>query len=122
MIGPSVAGLVVVGAGGGWAVAVDAASYLVAAACLARLRLPAPVRAAGTSMLRDLREGWSVFCSLSWVWTASLAFGLINFVQAGVWGVLGPVIAQDTWVPGPGGSCSARTPPDSWSARSSCTG
>jgi MFS family permease len=100
VIGPSVAGLVVVGAGGGWAVAVDAASYLVAAACLARLRLPAPVRAAGTSMLRDLREGWSVFCSLSWVWTASLAFGLINFVQAGVWGVLGPVIAQDTVGPG----------------------
>ena len=47
VLGPAVAGLVVVGAGGGWAVAVDAASYLIAAACLARLRLPAPVRAAG---------------------------------------------------------------------------
>ena len=96
IVGPSVAGLIVVGAGGGWAVAVDAASYLVAALCLARLRLPAPVRAAGASMLRDLREGWGVFRSLTWVWAGSLAFAGINFVQAGVWGVLGPVIAQDT--------------------------
>jgi hypothetical protein len=100
VLGPAVAGLVVVGAGGGWAVAVDAASYLIAATCLARLRLPARVRTAGGSMLRDLRDGWSVFCSLSWVWTASLAFGLINFVQAGAWGVLGPVIAQDSIGPG----------------------
>ena len=96
IVGPSVAGLIVVGAGGGWAVAVDAASYLVAALCLARLRLPAPVRAAGASMFRDLREGWGVFRSLTWVWAGSLAFAGINFVQAGVWGVLGPVIAQDT--------------------------
>jgi MFS family permease len=100
VLGPAMAGLVVVGAGGGWAVAVDAASYLIAAVCLARLRLPAPVRAAGASMLRDLRDGWSVFCSLSWVWTASVAFGLINFLQAGAWGVLGPVIAEDTIGPG----------------------
>jgi hypothetical protein len=100
VLGPAMAGLVVVGAGGGWAVAVDAASYLIAAACLARLRLPAPVRAAGASAVRDLREGWSVFTSLSWVWTASLAFGLINFLQAGAWGVLGPVLAENTIGPG----------------------
>jgi hypothetical protein len=100
VLGPAVAGLVVVGAGGGWAVAVDAASYLIAAACLARLRLPSPVRGAGASMLRDLRDGWSVFCSLSWVWTASIGFGVINFLQAGAWGVLGPVIAEDTIGPG----------------------
>jgi MFS family permease len=37
-----------------------------------------------------------VFRSLTWVWAGSLAFAGINFVQAGVWGVLGPVIAQDT--------------------------
>jgi hypothetical protein len=96
IVGPAIAGLLVAGAGGGWALAVDAASYLVAALCLARLRLPAPVRAAGTSLLRDLRDGWGVFCSLPWVWTASLALAGVNLVQAGVWGVLGPVIAEDT--------------------------
>jgi MFS family permease len=100
IFGPAVAGLVVAGAGGGWAVAVDAASYLIAALCLARLRLPAPVRRAGASLLRDLRGGWAVFRSLSWVWAGALALAGINLVQAGVWGVLGPVIAKDTIGPG----------------------
>jgi hypothetical protein len=100
IVGPAVAGLVVAGAGGGWAVAVDAASYFIAALCLARLRLPAPVRRAGASMLRDLREGWGVFWSLSWVWAGSVALAGVNLVQAGVWGVLGPVIAKDTVGPG----------------------
>jgi MFS family permease len=96
IVGPALAGLIVAGAGGGWAVAVDALAYLVAAFCLGRLRLPAPVRAAGASMLRDLRDGWDSFRSRTWVWAGSLSFAVINFVQAGVWGVLGPVIAEDT--------------------------
>jgi MFS family permease len=96
IVGPALAGLIVAGAGGGWAVAVDALAYLVAALCLSRLRLPAPVRAAGASMLRDLRDGWDSFRSRTWVWAGSLSFAVINFVQAGVWGVLGPVIAEDT--------------------------
>jgi hypothetical protein len=96
IVGPAVAGLLVAGVGGGWAVAVDALAYLVAAACLSRLRLSAPVRAAGATMLRDLREGWDSFRSRTWVWVGSSSFALINFVHAGVWGVLGPVIAEDT--------------------------
>jgi hypothetical protein len=96
IVGPALAGLIVAGAGGGWAVAVDALAYLVAAFCLSRVRLPAPVRAAGASMLRDLRDGWDSFRSRTWVWAGSLSFAVINFVQAGVWGVLGPVIAEDT--------------------------
>ncbi|GAA3177123.1 MFS transporter [Blastococcus jejuensis] len=96
IVGPALAGLIVAGAGGGWAVAVDAVCYLLAAACLGGLRLPAPVRAAGASMLRDLREGWGAFRSRTWVWVGSSSFAVINFVQAGVWGVLGPVLAEDT--------------------------
>jgi hypothetical protein len=96
IVGPAIAGLLVAGAGGGWAIAADAVAYLVAAACLSRLRLPAPVRAAGASMLRDLREGWGVFRSLTWVWTGSVTLAAINLLQAGIWGVLGPVIAEDT--------------------------
>jgi hypothetical protein len=96
IVGPAVAGLLVAGVGGGWAVAVDALAYLVAAACLSRLRLSAPVRAAGATMLRDLREGWDAFRSRTWVWVGSSSFALINLVHAGVWGVLGPVIAEDT--------------------------
>jgi MFS family permease len=109
IIGPSLAGVVVVAAGGGWAVAVDAASYLIAAGCLAQLRLPGRVRAAGSSLLRELREGWAVFRSRAWLWAPSLAFAALNFVQAGVWGVLGPVIAEDTIGPGSWGMVLSST-------------
>jgi hypothetical protein len=64
---------------------------------MSRLRLPAPVRAAGATLVRDLREGWGTFRSLTWVWTGSVALAAINFLQAGIWGVLGPVIAEDSF-------------------------
>jgi MFS family permease len=96
IVGPAVAGGLVASAGGGWAIAADAVAYLLAALCMGRLRLAAPVRAAGASMLRDLSAGWAMFRSMTWVWTGSVALALVNLVQAGVWGVLGPVIAEDT--------------------------
>ena len=46
--GPTVSSLLVVGVGPGWALAVDAATYLGAAALLSRIALPRPVRAAGS--------------------------------------------------------------------------
>ncbi len=64
VIGPGVAGLLVVTVGPGWALAFDAGTYLVAILCLWQVRLPkrdpclAPER---TSMLRELRDGWSEF-------------------------------------------------------------
>ena len=55
--------------------------------------MPAAVPRAATSFLADLREGWGVFRSLTWVWTfvACAAFG--NLVW-GAWSVLGPVVAE----------------------------
>ena len=44
VIGPSAAALLVVGAGAGWAVAIDGVAYLVAAALLLRVKLPPPAR------------------------------------------------------------------------------
>jgi len=94
--GPAVSGLLVAGAGGGWAIAVDALAYLVAAVCLLRVQVRGRARAAGGSVLRDVREGWSEFVSRSWVWTGSLALAGVNFLQAGAWGLLGPILAEDT--------------------------
>jgi predicted MFS family arabinose efflux permease len=91
--GPVIAGLLIAGVGPGWAIAIDAATFAVSALFLARLRLPAAVPRAATSFLADLREGWSVFSSLTWVWTfvACAAFG--NLIW-GAWSVLGPVVAE----------------------------
>ena len=99
IIGPAVAGLLVVGVGPGWALAVDALTYAVAIVCLTRVGLPRRSQEEGRphhSMVRELREGWSEFTRREWLWVIVLAFGLTNAIHAGVIGVLGPLIASST--------------------------
>ena len=97
ILGPTVAGILVSTVGGGWAIAVDAASYLLAAACLTRVRLPARDRLPSGGVLSDIREGWTEFRSRTWVWVVVAVFTGMNFVHMGVWEVLGPVIAEETF-------------------------
>ena len=96
VLGPTVAGVLVVTAGGGWAIAIDAVSFLIAALCMAKLDLPAKVAAGGGSVWTDLRDGWQVFRSTTWVWSVVGSFSLLNCIQVGVWSVLGPAIAMRT--------------------------
>ena len=96
IIGPAVAGLLVVGVGPGWALAVDAITYAVAIVCLSRVGLPRRSeegRALRHSMVHELREGWSEFTRREWLWVIVLAFGLTNAIHTGVIGVLGPLVA-----------------------------
>lgn len=98
VLGPTVAGVVVVAVGGGWAVAVDALSFAVAALCMAQLRLSTQTTTPlqRTSLMSDLREGWTEFRTRSWVVVVVAAFAGCNFILAGVWLVLGPTIASHT--------------------------
>jgi predicted MFS family arabinose efflux permease len=98
ILGPAVAGLLTASVGGGWAIAADAASFLLAAACFARIAMPGPPQRDGDdpSMLGDLREGWRYFASQPWIWTVTLAFAIFNATNRGVWQVLGPVLAFHT--------------------------
>jgi len=91
--GPLLAGIIVAGAGAGWALAVDAATFTVSAAFLSRVRVPAHVLAGGASFLRDLREGWSAFRSRRWLWTIVTSAGVFNALW-GTWSALGPVVAD----------------------------
>lgn len=97
ILGPSIAALLVVTVGAGWAIAFDGFSYLASAYCMGRLRLPSSVRLESTSMLVDLRVGWSAFVEKTWVWVIVAAFGALNMIHAGVIFTLGPVIAKDTF-------------------------
>src|SRR5262249_11759868 len=82
------------GGAAGWALAVDAATFAVSALLLARLQLPGrEARAEPTSFFTDLREGWGMFRSLTWVWTFVAAAALGNMCW-GAWSSLGPVIAE----------------------------
>jgi sugar phosphate permease len=87
--GPVVSGVVVTAFGGGWAIAFDAATYLVAAFCMARLQLPQQAASKPSTLLQDIREGWGGFLALTWVPVMVAAFAVINCVYVGVWNVLG---------------------------------
>ncbi|MFJ8596776.1 MFS transporter [Streptomyces sp. NPDC093598] len=92
--GPTASGLVVAAWGGGWAIAADAATYLVAAFCMARLDLPEHAPGPRSALVQDLRAGWSAFRSLPWVCATVAAFAVTNCVYVGVWNVLGPTTAK----------------------------
>ncbi|MGK4585775.1 MFS transporter [Kitasatospora sp. HPMI-4] len=92
--GPSLAGLIVAAVGGGPAIAFDALSYLVAAGCLTRLRVSSPIAPSSTGLSADIRNGWTEFRRIRWVWIVSATFCLINLVQTGTWQILGPELTR----------------------------
>jgi predicted MFS family arabinose efflux permease len=93
ILGPLAAGVLVAAAGAGWAIAGDAVTFGVSAACLLMLRMPARVAAHPSSFVADLREGWEAFRSRRWVWTVVVYFAFANILW-GAWGTLGPVVAD----------------------------
>ncbi|HWI71274.1 MAG TPA: MFS transporter [Baekduia sp.] len=93
ILGPLVAGVFVAVAGAGWAVAADAATFGVSAACLVLLRLPAHVPGEASTFLTDLRQGWVAFASRRWVWAVVAYFAIGNIVWS-AWNALGPVVAD----------------------------
>ncbi len=97
--GAAVAGVLVAVLGSGWCIGVDAASFAVAGAIFAGLRLPnTPAPAAARERVwTELVQGWGEFRSRTrlWVVVASAAAGNAAFVGAVF--VLGPVIANATF-------------------------
>ncbi|GIF01353.1 MFS transporter [Paractinoplanes rishiriensis] len=96
VLGPTVAGVVFVTVGGGWAIAADSATYLVAAFCMSRLSLPATTMDRGRRVLTDIRDGWREFKSLTWVWAIVASLSVTNLLRTGIFSVLGPIIAVGT--------------------------
>jgi MFS family permease len=96
MLGPAVGGALVVAGSPGLALLVDAASFLVAATLLSRIRLGARTEEAEERphYLSSLREGWREFISHAWLWPAVICFAVTTFAYGG-WLVLGPVVAKD---------------------------
>ncbi|WP_300399656.1 MFS transporter [Nocardioides sp.] len=97
ILGPTLSALLVVGVGPGWALAVDASTWLVSAVLLGFVVLPerAPKeQEAGT--IAELREGWTYFRRTTWLWVVVLGFGVLNAIHMGAWFTLGPARAKDT--------------------------
>lgn len=97
ILGPTVAAGLVVTVGPGWALAVDAAAWLVAAVLLLPVRIPARTRHGVTpSVLGELREGWTFFRSTTWLWVVVLVFSVTNGIHEGAFNTLGPVLAKES--------------------------
>jgi hypothetical protein len=92
MVGPAVAGTLVAVIGAGGAIAVDGATFLVSAAFLATLRVPAVVRSAAVkSFVGELRDGWREVKSRTWLWVMLLRACLVLCIVVAPFQVLGPL-------------------------------
>ena len=99
IIGPSISAVLVVTVGPGWALALDALTWLISAVLLLRVTLPPRRRAPEApkpNMMRELREGWTLFTSIRWLWVVVAAFALLNAIQTGALMTLGPALAKQT--------------------------
>jgi MFS family permease len=93
--GAAIGGLVVAATSPGVGIAVDAATFFVAAALLAAIRLPEKLRMETSNFFAELKDGWREFSTRTWLWVIVLQFGFVNAVELGVQGVLGPAIAKE---------------------------
>ena len=93
ILGPVVAGVLVASVGPGWALAADAATFLVSALFLVQIRVVPKARPLAASFLRELREGWQVFRSQTWLWVDGVFSALGSFAVLAPMFVLGPVVA-----------------------------
>ena len=102
--GPALATALVLGAGAGWAFALDAVTFLASAAFLTRVRprrqgrgghgRRTTARAARRSLRAEIWAGSAEVRARTWVWATLLAFCAALFFGLAPWFVLGPLIAK----------------------------
>jgi len=96
MVGPAVAGTLVALIGVGGAIAVDAVTFLVSAAFLTSLRVPALARTRGAQrFVAELRDGWREVRSRTWLWVMLLRVCLVLCIVIAPFQVLGPLGLQE---------------------------
>lgn len=97
IVGSGAAGLLVAGAGSGWALAVDAFTFAFAASCYRLVQVaPLVVPAERGSMLADAREGFAEVMRHTWLWLLILQALLYHLFYGGAQGVLGPIVVGDS--------------------------
>jgi len=94
ILGPALGGALVVAGSPGTALAIDAASFFVCAAILARIRIaPRAETHERRGFIHELRDGWREFSSRTWLWASTILFGIGNLGFC-AWIILGPVVAK----------------------------
>ena len=95
MSGAAVAGVVVAAVGPGWALTICGAGVTATVPMLLSIKAGmARPPSAASSVLRDLRVGWSEFRSHTWLWVIVAQYCLVMMAWFGGFEVLGPVVAK----------------------------
>jgi MFS family permease len=95
IVGGALAGVVVAATSPATGIAVDSATFFVAATLTAAMHIPSSLHMQGSHFLADLALGWREFASRAWLWAIVLQFGFVNAVKQGSQGVLGPAVAKE---------------------------
>lgn len=94
LLGPALGGVLVGSIGAGWAILLDALTYLASALLLLclRPRMVAPDPEAKPGLLMSLREGWDEFVRRTWVWPMVCLFAMLHLVSWAPTVVLGALL------------------------------
>jgi MFS family permease len=92
-LGAATGGTIVATVGTGTALLFDAGTYAASALLLSQVRVVSLAHA-GSSFVRELREGWSAFVEHTWVWVLVLWIALYFLITYAPFFVLGPVISD----------------------------
>lgn len=96
VVGYSLAGLLVASIGSGWAIAIDAFTFVVAAACFGLIRVePEPGPALPTTPWGELREGAAEVLRHTWLWLLITQALVYHLFFGGAHAVLGPIVVGD---------------------------
>jgi hypothetical protein len=95
---PALATALVLGVGGAVAFGLDAATFLISAAILSRVRARSRGEAGErATVVRELREGWRAVRERSWVWGTIAAFSAALLVALAPFFVLGAAVAEKVY-------------------------
>lgn len=95
---PALATALIFGVGAAAVFALDAATFLVSAALLLRVRPRARgIEPTQATLLMDLREGWRAVRERAWVWANILAFSVAVLTALAPYFVLGAGVAHDSY-------------------------
>jgi MFS family permease len=99
LTGPAIATALVLGLGAGWAFLLDAATFVVSALLVSRVRTsdapPAPSER--RTVLAELAEGYREVRSRAWLWVTVAVFALAVPLGYAPLYVLGPTVAEEAY-------------------------
>jgi MFS family permease len=101
IFGAASGGLLVENFGAGYALAIDATTFLLAGILVFSIRHVSPERTKehkqSPSMISELKEGWTTFISFRWIVVIVAAFSIIGMMLQGTIAVLGPVLMKQDY-------------------------